>query len=108
VTIVAGNGDAEVQVYYEPGAKPDVQLAEASKRFLLERHPSGRVASVGVIDTAGRKARRVEVKYATGTESAVVLVADGYSYLILERVGKPSSPEVRRTTAAVAMSFRPA
>ncbi len=107
MTLLAGNGDAEVQVYYELGAKPDVQLAEASKRFLLQRHPDGRVASIGVIDAAGRKARRVKVKYPTGTESAVVLVADGYSYLILERLGKPSSPEVRRTSAAVAMSFRP-
>jgi hypothetical protein len=107
VTVVAGNGNAEVQVYYEPGVKPDPQLAEASKAFLLQRHPSGRVASVGPIDAGGVKARRVEVKYDTGTESAVVLVADGYSYLILERLGKPSSPEMRRTTAAVAMSFRP-
>ena len=107
VTIVAGNGNAEVQVYYEPGVKPDAQLADASKTFLLQRHPSGRVASVGPTDAGGVKGRRVEVKYDTGTESAVVLVADGYSYLILERLGKPSSPEMRRTTAAVAMSFRP-
>jgi hypothetical protein len=108
VTVIAGNGNAEVQVYYEPGEKSDTELAEASKAFLLQRHPSARVTSVGPVDAGGVKARRVRVKYATGTETAVVLVAGGYSYLVLERLGKPSSGEVRRTTAAVAMSFRPA
>ena len=108
VTVVAGNGNAEVQVYYEPGVKSDAELAEASKAFLLQRHPSARVTSVGPVDAGGVKAQRVRVKYDTGTETAVVLVAGGYSYLVLERLGKPSSGEVRRTTAAVAMSFRPA
>jgi hypothetical protein len=108
VTVLAGNGRAEVQVYYEPGAKPDIQLAQASKAFLLQRHPGARVASVGRIDAGGRQAQRVRVTYPTGAESAIVLVAGGYSYLILERVGRPSSREARRTTDAVAMSFRPA
>jgi hypothetical protein len=107
VTLLAGNGRAEVQVYYEQGARPDAELARDSRKFLLQRHPGARVADVGPIDAGGRQARSVRVAYPGGTETATVLVAGGYSYLILERLGKPSSPEARRTTNAVAMSFRP-
>jgi hypothetical protein len=107
VTLLAGNGRAEVQVYYEPGAKSDVELEQASKTFLLQRHPGARVTTVGRTDAGGRQARSVRVTYPGGTESATVLVAGGYSYLILERLGKPSSPEARETAEAVAMSFRP-
>jgi hypothetical protein len=107
VTLLAGNGKAEVQVYYEQGAKSDTELAQASKEFLLQRHPGGRVAAVGRTETGGRQARTVRVTYPGGIESATVLVAGGYSYLILKRLGKPSSREARQTTDAVAMSFRP-
>jgi hypothetical protein len=108
VTLLAANGRAEVQVYYESGERSVDELSRASKTFLLQRHPGGHVADVGPSDTGGgRQARSVRVTYATGTETATVLVADGYSYLILQRLGKPASAEARRTTDAVAMSFRP-
>ncbi|HEX5822355.1 MAG TPA: hypothetical protein VFY30_11385 [Solirubrobacterales bacterium] len=107
VTLLAGNGKAEVQVYYEQGARSDTELAQASKKFLLQRHPGARVAAVGRTETGGRQARTVRVTYPGGIESATVLVAGGYSYLILKRLGKPSSREARQTTDAVAMSFRP-
>lgn len=107
VTLSARNGRAEVQVYYEPGAKSEADLVQGSKRFLLQRHPGAHVAAVAPTDAGGRQARTVRVVYPGGTESATVLVADGYSYLILERLGKPSSAEARRTAEAVAMSFRP-
>ncbi len=107
MTLLAANGRAEVQVYYEQGARSDTELARASRAFLLQRHPGARVAAVGRTETGGRKARSVRVTYPGGTESATVLVAGGYSYLILTRLGKPSSAEARRTTDAVAMSFRP-
>ena len=107
VTLSARNGRAEVQVYYEPGAKSEIELERASKTFLLQRHPGARVAAAGPADAGGRQARSVRVIYPGGTESATVLVAGGYSYLILERLGKPSSPEARKTAKAVTMSFRP-
>jgi hypothetical protein len=107
VTLLAGNGRAEVQVYYEQGAKSDTELANASRAFLLQRHPGAHVAAVGRTETGGRQARTVRVRFPGGTESATVLVAGGYSYLILTRLGKPSSRQARQTTDAVAMSFRP-
>jgi hypothetical protein len=107
VTLLAGNGKAEVQVYYEQGVQSEAELARASKAFLLRRHPGAHVSDVGPTDTGGRQGRSVRVAYAGGTETATVLVAAGYSYLILERLGEPSSREARRTTDAVAMSFRP-
>ena len=107
VTLSARNGRAEVQVYYEPGAKSQADLVNGSKRFLLQRHPGAHLAPVEPTDAGGRQARTVRVNYPGGTESATVLVAGGYSYLILVRLGKPSSAEARRTTEAVAMSFRP-
>lgn len=107
VTLTARNGRAEVQVYYEPGSKSEAELLQGSKRFLLQRHPGARVAAVEPTDTGGRQSRTVRVVYHGGTESATVLVAGGYSYLVLERLGKPSSAEARRTAEAVAMSFRP-
>jgi hypothetical protein len=107
VTLLAGNGDAEVQVYYEAGIRSVAELSRASTAFLLQRHPGAHVADVGPSGAAGRQARSVRVTYATGTETATVLVADGYSYLILKRLGKPSSPQTRRTTDAIEMSFRP-
>ena len=107
VTLLAANGKAEVQVYYEQGARSDAELARASKAFLLQRHPGARVVGVGRTQTGGRQAMSVRVTYPGGTESATVLVAGGYSYLILKRLDKPTSREARRTTDAVAMSFRP-
>ena len=107
VTLLAGNGRAEVQVYYEQGARSDTELANASKTFLLQRHPGAHVAAVGRAETGGRQARTVRVRYPGGTESATVLVSGGYSYLILSRLGQPSSREARQTMDAVAMSFRP-
>lgn len=107
VTLSARNGRAEVQVYYEPGARSQADLVNGSKRFLLQRHPGAHLTPVEPTDAGGRQARTVRVTYPGGTESATVLVAGGYSYLILVRLGKPSSAEARRTTEAVAMSFRP-
>jgi hypothetical protein len=107
VTVAALNGRAEVQVYFEHGAKPDDALMRESRAFLLQRHTAARVAAIGPTRLGGREVRRVRVIYPDGTESATVLVAGGYSYLVLERLGKPFSAVVRRTTDAVVASFRP-
>jgi hypothetical protein len=107
VTVAALNGRAEVQAYFEHGARPDDQLMREARAFLMQRHAGASVAAIGPTDLGGRAVRRVRVVYATGTESAVVLVAGGYSYLILERLEKPFSPDLRRTTDAVVASFRP-
>ena len=107
VTVLSGNGRAEVQVYYEQGVRSEAQLAEDSKRFLLQRHEGARVYDGGRIDVGGTKAKIIRTTYPAGTESATVLVADGYSYLILARLGRPISREERRTAGAVATSFRP-
>lgn len=107
VTIAALNGRAQVQVYFEHGARPDDQLTQEARAFLLQRHAGARVAAIGPTDLRGREVRRVRVVYAAGTESATVLVAGGYSYLILEELSKPFSPELKRTTDTVVASFRP-
>ena len=107
VTIAALNGRAQVQAYFEHGARPDDQLTQEARAFLLQRHAGARVAAIGPTDLRGREVRRVRVVYAAGTESATVLVAGGYSYLILEELRKPFSSELKRTTDAVVASFRP-
>lgn len=107
VTIAALNGRAQVQVYFEDGARPDDQLTQEARAFLLQRHAGARVAAIGPTDLRGREVRRVRVVYSAGTESATVLVAGGFSYLILEQLSKPFSPELKRTTDAVVASFRP-
>jgi hypothetical protein len=107
VSVAALNGRGEVQVYFEHGAKPDDQLMRESRAFLLQRHTGARVAGIGPTHLGGREVRRVRVIYSTGTESATVLVAGGYSYLILERLSKPFSADLRRMTDAVVASFRP-
>jgi hypothetical protein len=48
------------------------------------------------------------VAFPAGTESAIVLVARGYTYLVLERFAKPFSVPLRRAGDAVVASFRPA
>jgi hypothetical protein len=74
----------------------------------MQRHEGASVAAIGPTDLGGgREVRRVRVVYSAGTESATVLVAGGYSYLILEELSKPFSAELRRTTDAVVASFRP-
>jgi hypothetical protein len=107
VTVAALNGRAEVQVYFEHGARPGDQLMREARTFLLQRHAGAQVAAIGPTDLGGREVRRVRVVYADGTESATVLVAGGYSYLILERLSKPFSADLRLTTDAVVASFRP-
>jgi hypothetical protein len=107
VTIAPLNGRAQVQVYFEDGARPDDQLTQEARAFLLQRHAGARVAAIGPTDLRGREVRRVRVVYSAGTESATVLVAGGFSYLILEQLSKPFSPELKRTTDAVVASFRP-
>jgi hypothetical protein len=107
VTVAALNGRAEIQVYFEHGARPNDQLMQEARAFLLQRHAGASVAAIGPTDLGGREVRRVRVVYATGDESATVLVAGGYSYLVLERLSKPFSSELRRTADAVVASFRP-
>ena len=107
VTVAALNGRAEVQVYFEHGARPDDQLMREARAFLLQRHAGASVAAIGPTDLGGREVRRVRVVYQAGTETATVLVAGGYSYVILEQLSKPFSADVRRTTDAVVASFRP-
>ncbi len=107
VAVAALNGRAEVQVYFEHGARPADQLMREARAFLLQRHTEGSVAEIGPTEIGGREVRRVRVVYPGGTETATVLVAGGYSYLILERLSKPFSVALRRTTDAVAASFRP-
>jgi hypothetical protein len=107
VTIAALNGRAEVQVYFEHGARPEDELMRDAREFLLQRHDGASVAAIGPTNLGGREVRRVRVVYPSGDESATVLVAGGYSYLILERLEKPFSAILRRTTDAVVASFRP-
>jgi hypothetical protein len=107
VSVAALNGKAEVQVYFEHGARPDDALMREAREFLLQRHAGAQVAAIGPVGLGGREVRRVRVVYSDGTETATVLVAGGYSYLILERLSKPFSRELRRTTDAVVASFRP-
>jgi hypothetical protein len=108
VSVSALNGRAEVQVYFEHGARPDDQLMSEARTFLLQRHAGAQVAAIGPADLGGRRVRRVRVVYPSGSETATVLVAGGYSYLVLERLAKPFSQALRRTTDAVTASFRPA
>jgi hypothetical protein len=107
VTVADLSGRAQVQAYFEHGARPDDQLMREARSFLLQRHTGARVARIGPTNLAGRAVRRVRVIYSSGTESATVLVAGGYSYLLLERLSKPFSAALRRTTDAVVASFRP-
>lgn len=107
VTVAARNGRSQVQVYFEQGT-PDGSLTGDSRRFLLQRHPGARVADSGNTSLGGRSARTITVSYPGGTESATILVAGGYTYLILARLGKPATPALRQSTDAVVESFRPA
>jgi hypothetical protein len=107
VTVLAGNGRADVQVYFEEGATPQRELVRDSRAFLLERHSGARVVDTGRVNLGGRPATTIRVRYPTGTESAVILIANGFTYLILERLAKPVSPQIRETTEAVVTSFRP-
>jgi hypothetical protein len=107
VSVADLSGRAEVQVYFEHGARPDDQLMREARSFLLQRHAGARVATIGPTHMGGRLVRRVRVIFSAGTESATVLVAGGYSYLLLERLSKPFSAALRRTTDAVVASFRP-
>jgi hypothetical protein len=107
VTIAALSGRSEIQVYFEHAATSLAQLRRQARTFLLQRHPGARVADIGQVDIGWRRAPAIRVAYPTGSESAVVLVAGGYTYLILERLSKPLSMSLQRTSDAVVTSFRP-
>jgi hypothetical protein len=107
VTVAAGDGGAQVQVYYEAGARPAGELGQRTRDFMAQRHPGARIEGPRTTQRAGAPAQLIRALYDGGTESAWAFTSGGYTYLNLERVEQGTSRHDRRQADAVVASVRP-
>jgi hypothetical protein len=102
----AGDGEAEIRVFLQPGAEPLENLERKARRFLKSEHGGAKVAQPAPVRLGSVKGRELRAAFRGGTETAVVAVADGYSYLLLGRVDADAPAGRERLTLAALRSFR--
>jgi hypothetical protein len=104
---IAPNGDvAAIKVFFEPGMEPATELARGAARFLADEHEGADVSGAQPIRLGEEKGARVDATYSGGEESAVVLSASGYTFLVLLRVDGGASPAIAAEGEAALASFR--
>jgi hypothetical protein len=100
------DGRAEIRVFLQPGALPLNRLERDATRFLRQEHAKVALDSPTALKLGSTKARELRSGYDGGTETAVVLAADGYSYLLLGHVDSKTPPSLDALTVAALRSFR--
>jgi hypothetical protein len=100
------DGEAEVRVFLQPGAEPLNRLERDAARFLRQERDKVAVSDPESLRFGPTKARELRARYDGGTETAVVLAADGYSYLLLGQVDSKTPPSLDALTVAALRSFR--
>jgi hypothetical protein len=98
--------DAEIRVFLQPGAEPLNRLERQANGFLKREHSAAKVAPGVPLRLGSGKGREIRAVYRGGTETAIVVAADGYSYLLLGRVDAGASPSREAAALASLRSFR--
>jgi hypothetical protein len=107
ITLVAPGSKAEVDVYYASVQRSLNDLASDASRFLKTRHPEGRVTAPHPERIGLLQGLRIKAVYRVGSESALVLVNSGFTYVLLQRVDHGASRRQVRQAKAQAESFSP-
>lgn len=98
--------DAELRIFLEPGAEPLNRLERDAARFMRQEHPGAAVGPATALRLGNSKARELTASFKGGKETAIVVSADGYSYLLLGRVDSRSPASREALLRAVLRSFR--
>ena len=106
VVFSSGSGAAELRVFLQPGTVSLDGLARQAESFLRDEHAAGKLGRSRPIRVGPLKARAITTRYPGGAERAWVLSADGYSYLLLNRIDRPASRSAWITSGAAMRSFR--
>lgn len=106
ILIAPGGSTAAIRVFFEPGADRASDLAEGATRFLADEHDGADVSGPQPIKLGDEKGQRINATYSSGEESAVVLSAGGYTFLVLLRVDNGASETVAAEGEAALASFR--
>ncbi len=107
IALVAPGSKAEVDVYYASEERSLNDLASDATRFLKARHPEGRVTAPHPERVGLLQGLRIKAVYRDGSESALVLIDGGYTYVLLQRVDHGASRREVRQAKAQAESFSP-
>jgi hypothetical protein len=106
VTLTAPGDYAQVSIQFESGERPADELADSAAEFLDDRHPDGQVAAAAPIRIGPLTGRRISATYPGGTDVAVVLSANGYSYLVIRQLEGAAPARTARDADAMLASFR--
>jgi hypothetical protein len=107
IALIAPGSRAEVDVYYASEQRSLNDLASQASRFLKSRHPAGRVTAPHPERIGLLQGLRIKAVYPNGSESALVLVNGGFTYVLLQRVDDGASRRQVRQAKAQAESFSP-
>jgi hypothetical protein len=106
VTLTAPGDYAQITIQFESGERPADELADSAAELLDDRHPDGQVAAAGPMQIGALTGRRISASYPGGTEVAVVLAANGYSYLVIRELEGAAPVQTARDADAMLASFR--
>ena len=97
IALIAPRSKAEVDVYYASEERSLNDLASDATRFLKTRHPDGRVTAPHPVRVGLLQGLRIKAVYRGGSESALVLVDSGFTYVLLQRVDRGASAAAGET-----------
>jgi hypothetical protein len=100
-------GDAQLRVYFEAGERELSELAGQARRFLAAEHRGSRIGRAIDVTVGGSGGIALVAAYRGGWERALLLVANGYTYLVLGEVDGAASGATRLDTLASLGSFQP-
>lgn len=103
----SGSGEVEIRIFLQPGAEPLNRLERKAARFMKQEHPGALVGQAEPLRLGSNKGRELRATFKDGTEIAVVVSADGYSYLLLGGIDSEAPASAEAVTQASLHSFRP-
>ena len=106
IVFASGSGAAELRVFLQPGTVSLEGLARQAESFLRDEHAAGKLGRSRPIRVGPLKARAITTRYPGGAERAWVMSAEGYSYLLLNRIDRPALRSAWITSGAAMRSFR--
>jgi hypothetical protein len=107
ISFTAPGDDAVIRVFLEPGGDKPGSLSDEASRFLRDEHRSAKVTKPRPVRLGEFRGVELEATYRGGTETATLLSANGYSYLVLSEIDARASASVREASVAALRSFRP-
>jgi hypothetical protein len=107
IAFVAPGDDAEVRVFLQPGESPPVSHTGQTADFLRSQHSGAKVGHARRVRIGGERALELVSRYPGGRETAAVLSADGYTFLITSQVERSASASLKADSRRVMKSFRP-